>query len=69
MSMIAVIGLGILAWVLVAIPLALFVGRMIMLRERQRPHRTEPEAPAESTLADVGESIRRPPRWRRRNKT
>jgi hypothetical protein len=30
------IGVGILVWVLIAIPLALFVARMIRLRDRQR---------------------------------
>jgi hypothetical protein len=30
------IGVGILVWVLAAIPLALFVARMIRLRDRQR---------------------------------
>jgi hypothetical protein len=39
MSMAAVIGLGVLAWLLFAILLALFVGRMIQLRDRQRPDR------------------------------
>ena len=36
-----VIGLGILAWVLLAIMLSLFVGRVIRLRDRQCPDRTD----------------------------
>ena len=43
MSTVAVIGLVILVWGLFAILLALFVGRMIQLRDRQRPT----EAPVE----------------------
>jgi hypothetical protein len=69
MSTIAVVGLGILAWVLLAIPLALFVARMIRLRDQQRPDRTEPGAPAEDKLTDVGESMSKPPGWQLRNKT
>ncbi|MGH3837009.1 MAG: hypothetical protein ACREX8_19575 [Gammaproteobacteria bacterium] len=74
MSTIAVIGLGILAWVLLAIPLALFVARMIRLRDRQRPDGTEPGAPAQGTSTqgtstDCAGAIRRPPGWRPRNKT
>jgi hypothetical protein len=33
----AVIGFGMLAWVLVAVPVALFVARMIKLRDRGHP--------------------------------
>lgn len=69
MSTIAVIGLGILMWILLAIPIALFVARMIRLRDRQRPDRTEPGAPAEGKPAEAGESTHRLPRWRLRNKT
>lgn len=69
MSTIAVIGLGILAWVLLAIPLALFVARVIRLRDRQRPDRTEQGAPPEGKLTDVGESMRKPAGWQLRNKT
>lgn len=43
----AVIGLGILAWGLLAVLVALFVGRMIRLRDEQRPDRTEQGAPVE----------------------
>jgi hypothetical protein len=57
----AVISLGILAWVLLAILVALFVARMISLRDRQRPDRTEPEAPAEGRSADGSESFKRRP--------
>jgi hypothetical protein len=42
----AVIGLGILAWVLLAILVALFVARMIRMRDHHRPDRTEQRAPA-----------------------
>jgi hypothetical protein len=69
MSTTAAIALGILAWVLLAILLALFVGRMIILRDRQRPDRTEPEGPAEGGSADGGEPIYKPPGWRLRDKT
>lgn len=69
MSTIAVIGLGILAWVLLAIPLALFVARMIRLRDRQRPDRIEPGAPAEGTSGDSAESFQTRSRWQLRNKT
>ncbi len=37
MSTVTVISLGLLTWVLFAILLALFVARMIQLRDRQRP--------------------------------
>jgi hypothetical protein len=53
MTTAAVIGLGILVWVLLAILLALFVGRITRLRDRQRPDRTESAPPAEGKLADV----------------
>lgn len=69
MSTVAVIGFGILAWILLAIPLALFVGRMIRLRDWQRPDRTEPGAPAEGTSADGAEATRTPPGWQPRDKT
>ena len=44
----AMIGLGILAWILMAVLVALFVARMISLRDRQRPDLTEQGTPAES---------------------
>jgi hypothetical protein len=69
MSMLVVIGFGILVWVLLAILLALFVGRMIRLRDRQLPGQAESGTSSEGKLVDVGESTRRPPRWRLRNKT
>ena len=59
MSATAVVGLGILAWVLLATLLALFVGRMIKRRDRQRPNRTEPEASAKGESADA--SVERRP--------
>jgi hypothetical protein len=65
----AVIGIGILVWVLMAIPLALFVARMIKLRDRQRPGRTEPRASAEGKPANGGEPVRMRRRWQSRNKT
>ena len=47
MSTAAVIGLGVLAWILLSVLLALFVGRMIQLRDRQRPDPSPPvELPA-----------------------
>lgn len=68
MSTTAVIGLGVLVWVLLAILLALAVGRMIRLRDRQRPDRTEPDAPTEGRSRGSTESVQTPPRWRLRNK-
>jgi hypothetical protein len=68
MSTTAVIGLMILAWSLLAIPLALLVGRMIRLR-RQRSHRTVPRALAEGQPGDGAESLYAPPGWQLRNKT
>ena len=64
----AVIGIGILAWVVMAIPLALFVGRMIRMRDRQRPDWTEPGAPAEGTSRDGTDACHTPRRWCLRNK-
>lgn len=68
MSTTAVIGLVILPWILLAIPLALLVGRMIRLR-RQRPDRTVPGALAEGQPDDDAESFHAPPGWQLRNKT
>jgi ornithine cyclodeaminase/alanine dehydrogenase-like protein (mu-crystallin family) len=68
MSTTAVIGLGILAWAVLAVLLALFVGRMIRIRDRQRPDRTESNA-AEGRSTGGEESIRKPAGWRLRNKT
>lgn len=53
MSTTAVIGLGILVWVLLAMLAALFVGRMIRMRDRHRPDWTEPGTPAEGEAADA----------------
>ncbi|MGH3926777.1 MAG: hypothetical protein ACRDS9_27230 [Pseudonocardiaceae bacterium] len=69
MSTTAVIGLGILAWAVLAIPLALFVGRMIRLRDRQRPDWPGSEAPAEDSSTGGEESTGRSTGWRLRNKT
>lgn len=69
MSTTAVIGLGILAWALLAILLALFVGRMIRLRDRQRPDWTKSETRAEDRPTGGEEPIRKPAGWRLRNKT
>jgi len=48
MSTTAVIGLGIVAWILLAILVALFVVRVIRLRDRQRPDSTTHGAPKEA---------------------
>jgi hypothetical protein len=68
MSTTAVIGLGILAWAVLAILFALFVGRMIRLRDRQRPDWTESEVPAEGQSVNGGESSQALPGWQPRNK-
>ncbi len=52
MSTTTVIILGILVWVLLAIGLALLIGRMIRLRDRHPPH--APEARSESPDEDAG---------------
>ena len=65
MSMTAVIGLGLLAWVLLAILVALAVARMIRIRDRQRLDRTDP-ASGESAQAANALPERR--RWRPRSK-
>ncbi|MGH3822415.1 MAG: hypothetical protein ACRDRA_06195, partial [Pseudonocardiaceae bacterium] len=44
----AVIWLGILAWVVLAIVVGLATGRMIKLRNRQCPGSTEPGQPADA---------------------
>ncbi|MGH4009568.1 MAG: hypothetical protein ACRDTH_15695 [Pseudonocardiaceae bacterium] len=70
MSTTAVIGFGILAWVLLAIPVALFVARMIKLRDRQRPDRIEPGTPAKcKPAADPESSFHARSGWHPRNKT
>ncbi|MDQ4022005.1 MAG: hypothetical protein M3257_10380 [Actinomycetota bacterium] len=52
MSIIAVIALAILAWISLAIRIALSVGRMISLRDRQRPDRTESATLVEAKSTD-----------------
>jgi hypothetical protein len=69
MSTTVVIGLGILAWALVAILLALSVGRMIRLRDRQRPDSTEPRTLAEGTPGSEIEALQTTSKWKLRNKT
>ncbi len=69
MSTTAVIGLGILAWILLAIQVALFVARAIRLRDRQRPDRTGPSAPAEGESGDGAVSSHTLPGWPLRSKT
>jgi hypothetical protein len=64
MIKVAVIGLGILVWVLMAVLLALFVARTISLRDRQRSGRTEPCAPAKDESDDGAQAFH--PRSRRR---
>ncbi|MGH3801154.1 MAG: hypothetical protein ACRDTD_13655 [Pseudonocardiaceae bacterium] len=56
------------AWSLLAILVALFVARMIRLRDRQRPDGTEPEGSAQGTSADGAEATRTPPGWQPRDK-
>ncbi len=66
------IGLGILAWVLLAILVALFVARVIRLRDRDRlypdPARTEREPAAGGEPADGAESFHPYPGGRRDRK-
>jgi hypothetical protein len=71
MSTTAVIGLGILAWVLLAILVALFIARLIRLRDRQRPDRTDPApgTPAVGESPDGAESVLAWRGWRLRSKT
>ncbi len=52
MSTIAVIVLAILAWIALAIPVALSVSRIINLRDRQRPDRTESATLAQDKSTD-----------------
>ncbi|HEY2764375.1 MAG TPA: hypothetical protein VGJ13_10245 [Pseudonocardiaceae bacterium] len=69
MSTSTAIGLGILAWVLLAIVLAFSLGYMIQLRDRQRPSRT----PTKARLRSVGRPGTAPPQagsgWDLRNGT
>ncbi len=59
MSTTAVIGFGILAWILVAVLLALGVARVIKLRNRQRPDPVEPETPVPGDSSSS--AVRSPP--------
>lgn len=68
MSTTVVIGLGTLAWVLLAILLALSVGRMIRLRDRQRPDPAKLGTPAEGKPGDDTEEFQTPSKWQLRNK-
>ena len=73
MTTTAVIALGILAWTLLAIPIALVVARMMRVRDRQRPGCPASGAPAPGTSpqgisADGAEETRTPPKWRLRNR-
>lgn len=38
----ALVALGVLVWVLLSVPLALFLGRVLRMRDRQRPAETGP---------------------------
>lgn len=69
MSTTAVIGLGILAWILLAILLAVLMGPLIRLRDRPHPDRTEPGVLAKAQSVDGAESLHAPPGWQLRNKT
>lgn len=72
------ITIGLVAWFLLAILVALVVGEMIRLRDRQRPDGTEPGesaqgmsaqgTSAQGTSADCAAAIRPPLRWWLRNK-
>ncbi|MGH7745843.1 MAG: hypothetical protein ACREQ5_13835 [Candidatus Dormibacteria bacterium] len=63
----AVIGLLILAWVLLAIPVSLFVARMIGLRDSQRGG-ADLGAPAEGESGDGAETFHTKPGWDPRSK-
>jgi hypothetical protein len=60
MSATAVIGLGMLTWVLVAVPVALFVARMIKLRDREHPGPAQRRI-REGTAQVTGSARHRPP--------
>jgi hypothetical protein len=64
MTMTAMIGLGILVWIVLAILVSLVVARMIRLRDHQGLNEVYPVAPpqetsTQGTSADGGESIPR----------
>ena len=65
MNTAAVIGLGVFMWILLSVLLALFVGRMIQVRDRQRPDRSppgEPPATERAGTASPPQQSRRDPR-------
>ena len=67
MSTTAVIALGILVWILLAILAACFVARMIGLRDRQRPGQADPAEPARG--GESGDkSFQTSARWRLRSR-
>jgi hypothetical protein len=59
MSTTAVIGFGILAWILVAIVLSLGAARVIKLRDRQSPNSVQPETPVPDDSSSG--AVRSPP--------
>jgi len=63
MSTAAMIGLGIFSWILLSVLLALFVGRMIQVRDRQRPDRNPSAQPPMTERAGTAP----PPQQSRRN--
>ena len=69
MSTTAVIGLVILAWILLASSLALLVGRMIRLRHRQCPDRSDVGALTKGQSVDGAESLHPLSGWQLHNKT
>lgn len=62
MSTAAVIGLGVFVWILLSVLLALFVGRMIQLRDRQRPDRNPPVEHSATDRAGTASPPQRSPR-------
>ena len=64
----AIIGLGVLTWVVVAVLVALFLARMIKLRDRQgQTGRRTPDEGRQRDGADAPHTVRRG--WRLRSKT
>jgi hypothetical protein len=59
MSTTAVIGFGILAWILLAIVLSLGAARVIKSRDRQTPDSVEPETPVQGDSSSG--TVRSPP--------
>lgn len=70
MSTTVMIELGVVAWFLLAIPVALFLARMIRLRDRHGPEQAKPSASMDSECgnctesANGAESSRMRLRWR-----